>query len=37
MALNEGRVKLVAWDDNEIGYATKLVDLACHMYGEDNK
>ncbi len=37
MALNEGLVKLVAWYDNEIGYATKLVDLACHMYSVDNK
>jgi glyceraldehyde 3-phosphate dehydrogenase len=37
IALNDGFVKLVAWYDNEIGYATKVVDLISYMYGVDMK
>lgn len=29
--LNSTFYKLVAWYDNEMGYATRLVDLICHM------
>ena len=31
IGLTDTFVKLVAWYDNEWGYAHKLVDLACHM------
>lgn len=24
-------LKVYAWYDNEMGYATRMVDLACHM------
>jgi glyceraldehyde 3-phosphate dehydrogenase len=37
IALNDGFVKLVAWYDNEIGYATKVVELIRYMYGVDIK
>ena len=33
--LTDTFVKLVAWYDNEWGYAHKLVDLACYMAGKD--
>ncbi len=33
--LTDTFVKLVAWYDNEWGYANKLVDLACHMAEKD--
>ena len=33
--LTDTFVKLVAWYDNEWGYAHKLVDLACHMAEKD--
>ncbi len=36
VALNDTFVKLVAWYDNEIGYSTKVVDLAYYMYCVDN-
>jgi glyceraldehyde 3-phosphate dehydrogenase len=37
ISLNDKFVKLVAWYDNEIGYSTKVVDLAYYMYSEDSK
>ena len=36
IALNERFIKLVAWYDNEIGYASKVVDLVQHMYSVDH-
>lgn len=33
IALSDNFVKLVAWYDNEAGYANKLVDLASHIHG----
>ena len=35
IGLTDTFVKLVAWYDNEWGYAHKLVDLACYMAGKD--
>ena len=35
--LTDTFVKLVAWNDNEWGYANKLVDLAAHMAKVDHK
>ncbi len=35
ISLNDKFVKLVAWYDNEIGYSTKVVDLAYYMYCVD--
>ena len=35
--LTDTFVKLVAWYDNEWGYAHKLVDLAAHMAKVDHK
>jgi glyceraldehyde 3-phosphate dehydrogenase len=37
IALNDRFIKLVAWYDNEIGYATKVLDLIGYMYGVDRK
>ena len=36
IALNDTFVKVVSWYDNECGYATKMVELACYMNGVDN-
>jgi glyceraldehyde 3-phosphate dehydrogenase len=36
VALSDRFVKLVAWYDNEIGYATKVLDLAAHMHSVDS-
>ncbi len=35
--LTDTFVKLVAWYDNEWGYAHKLVDLAAYMSSVDHK
>ena len=35
ISLNDTFVKLVAWYDNEIGYSTKVVELAIHMHAVD--
>ena len=35
IGLTDTFVKLIAWYDNEWGYAHKLVDLACYMAGKD--
>ena len=35
IGLTDTFVKLVAWYDNEWGYAHKLVDLACYMASKD--
>jgi glyceraldehyde 3-phosphate dehydrogenase len=32
--LNPNFVKLIAWYDNEVGYANKAVDLAVYIAGE---
>ncbi len=37
IALTDKFVKLVAWYDNEAGYAQKTLDLVKHMYAVDNK
>ncbi len=37
ISLNDRFVKLVAWYDNEIGYSSKVVDLAYYMYSVDSK
>ena len=37
IALTDKFVKLVAWYDNEAGYAQKTLDLVKHMYEVDNK
>ena len=37
ISLNDRFVKLVAWYDNEIGYSSKVVDLAYYMYCTDSK
>ena len=34
--LDNNFVKLIAWYDNEWGYANKLLDLIAHMYEQDN-
>ena len=31
MRIGEKTVKVLAWYDNEMGYACRMVDLACHM------
>ena len=36
IALTDTFVKVVSWYDNECGYATKMVELACYMNGVDN-
>ena len=36
IALTDRFVKVVSWYDNECGYATKMVELACYMNGVDN-
>ena len=36
IALNDNFVKVVSWYDNECGYATKMVELACYMNSVDN-
>jgi glyceraldehyde 3-phosphate dehydrogenase len=35
--LNENFGKFIAWYDNEVGYATKLVELVEYMSVIDNK
>ena len=35
IALTDTFVKVVSWYDNECGYATKMVELACYMDGVD--
>jgi len=35
IALNSRFVKVVAWYDNEQGYASRMVDLAHHMAKKD--
>ena len=35
IALTDNFVKVVSWYDNECGYATKMVELACYMDGVD--
>lgn len=37
ISLNDKFVKLVAWYDNEIGYSSKVVDLAYYMFTVDSK
>ena len=36
ISLTDNFVKVVSWYDNECGYATKMVELACYMNGVDN-
>jgi glyceraldehyde 3-phosphate dehydrogenase (phosphorylating) len=36
MTLGEHTVKVLAWYDNEWGYAWRVADLAVHMVGEAN-
>ena len=36
IALTDKFVKVVSWYDNECGYATKMVELACYMNAVDN-
>ena len=36
IALTDHFVKVVSWYDNECGYATKMVELACYMNAVDN-
>ena len=36
IALTDTFVKVVSWYDNECGYATKMVELACYMNAVDN-
>jgi glyceraldehyde 3-phosphate dehydrogenase len=35
-ASDDDFAKLISWYDNECGYATKMVELACYMNGVDN-
>ena len=37
MALNDTFVKLIAWYDNEWGYACKTLELVRHMYEVDSR
>ena len=37
IALSDTFVKLVSWYDNEMGYASKTVDLVCYMAEVDSK
>ena len=37
IALNDTFFKLIAYYDNEYGYATKVLELIRHMYSVDNK
>ncbi|MCC5832092.1 MAG: type I glyceraldehyde-3-phosphate dehydrogenase [Chlamydiales bacterium] len=37
IALNENFIKIVAWYDNEIGYACRIVDLINYMAKEEQK
>ncbi|SMC90800.1 type I glyceraldehyde-3-phosphate dehydrogenase [Papillibacter cinnamivorans] len=37
IALTDTFVKLVAWYDNEMGYAGRVLDLVSYMYSEDTK
>ena len=36
IALTDNFVKVVSWYDNECGYATKMVELACYMNAVDH-
>ena len=36
ISLTDNFVKVVSWYDNECGYATKMVELACYMNAVDN-
>ncbi len=37
IALNDKFFKLIAYYDNEYGYATKVLELIRHMYSVDNR